>query len=121
VLPLLTFDARMATWDNERDVLALLVWRAWDSRVNGLTSAVHDEDAKLAVLDSNKKLEWLKAHGKLPLPDGQAYGTLLQRQTVERESRNLHTGELVRTLRNVIVPIANGDVINYVLQQQAEQ
>jgi len=112
--PLLVFDARMATWACEKDAMELLLWRAYDSRTNGLSCAVYFEEKKLAQLNSTEKIAWLAAHGKLPLPNGQAYGTLLRRTTVERQAMNQSTKKETTITRSVIERVANGDLLTMV-------
>ena len=83
------FDCRLssfATWEEAR---ALLLWRAYDCSVNGVSDAVHQikGSGKAAMaLGTSQKVAWLCERGHLPLPRHQAYGTILAR------GKRVHTG-----------------------------
>jgi tRNA(His) 5'-end guanylyltransferase len=82
------FDARMGVWKSKRDALQLLLWRAYDCSVNGVSDAIHCFNPKLSGMGTVDKLDWLNQQGLLPLPSHQAYGTLFQRQIVSRRAWN---------------------------------
>lgn len=102
------FDCRMghyATWEEAR---ALLMWRAYDCSVNGVSDAVyHTKGSGKAVMSKGKqeKVAWLHSNHLLPLPKHQAYGHLLVRVEREKEGFDPKAGEAVVTLRHVIEPL----------------
>jgi tRNA(His) 5'-end guanylyltransferase len=93
-LPLLTFDCRIAAWPSVRSAFRLVLWRAYDCGVNGVSDAVHSLTAEsivasavahpgkkaLQAMHTRDKLAFLQRVGKLPLAPHQACGTLLHAQ-----------------------------------------
>lgn len=79
------FDCRLGSFASLDEALALILWRAYDSGVNGVSDACHHQrgaldGAKQAVgLPTSEKLVWLHAHGLLPLKSHQAHGTFFTR------------------------------------------
>eukprot|EP00656_Telonema_subtile_P030698 TRINITY_DN33681_c0_g1_i1.p1 TRINITY_DN33681_c0_g1~~TRINITY_DN33681_c0_g1_i1.p1 ORF type:complete len:324 (+),score=122.48 TRINITY_DN33681_c0_g1_i1:156-1127(+) len=77
-----TFDCRMGCFQNEQQATGLLLWRAYDSGVNGISDAVHQckaehKDAHNVIKKSSRdKLKWLHQKGLLPLNPLQANGAL---------------------------------------------
>lgn len=101
------FDCRLARYDSWEEARALLMWRAFDCSVNGVSDAVHHSrisDGKQEAMKKHKeaKVEWLWRHGLLPLPQHQAYGHLLRRVVKEKQGYNPKTEETVTTTRPVI-------------------
>lgn len=77
----MTFDCRLAEWDNEQDAQELILWRAYDCGSNGISDAVHVfKDHKLSASSCRDKLIELEARGALPLASHQAYGSLYKLQ-----------------------------------------
>lgn len=94
------FDCRLAQWDSWEDACDLLLWRARDCVINGVSDAVHrlkSEEGRREAMTKGTlwKLRWLSLLGALPLPTHQVSGTALirRRKTVARV--NVHTGETV--------------------------
>jgi tRNA(His) 5'-end guanylyltransferase len=119
------FDCRMAVWTSEREAFKLILWRAYDCGVNGVSDACHNQKGRpvmrktgvthntLIGLSTWSKLKWLEQVGLLPLPDHQAHGTLYRRVARKREAFNPKTSENVTVMRNVLERVP-GSVINLV-------
>lgn len=77
-LPDMTFDCRLGTFESLSDAFSLILWRAYDCGVNGVTSAAYHSDIpevrKTVKQNTLQKVEALAQHGLLPLPHHQAYG-----------------------------------------------
>lgn len=78
-----TFDCRIGEYDTFGEAFSLIMWRAYDCGVNGVSDAVYQlRKAGLAgQKDASRrstaeKLKWLSSHGKLPLPKHQTQGSL---------------------------------------------
>merc|ERR1719210_433694 len=74
------FDCRLGHYSSWEEARGLLLWRAYDCSVNGVSDAVyHIKGSGKQVQGSGKKskVEWLWKQGKLPRPKHQAYGTVL--------------------------------------------
>merc|ERR1712224_857341 len=77
--PLSHFDCRVGTFESEEEALALVLWRAQDCGVNGVSDAVHQSKVagkNLKGGNTADKLLWLAEQCMLPLPAHQAYGSL---------------------------------------------
>ena len=99
------FDCRVGAFDSWEEAQSLLMWRAYDCSVNGVSDAVyHIQGSGKAVqaLGKREKVGWLHAQGHLPLPRHQAYGTVLARVRRKVDGHNPKTGATVSTLRGVI-------------------
>merc|ERR1711933_301880 len=99
------FDCRMGQYASWEEARALLMWRAYDCSVNGVSDAVyHTKGSGKHVQSSGtrEKLEWLMKASKLPLPRHQAYGTVLVRSKRLVKGFNPKTNETVTTLRGVV-------------------
>lgn len=101
------FDCRMASYDSFEEASALLLWRAYDCGVNGVSDAVHHskgvEGRKEVMLQgTHAKLQWLDSHSKLPLPKHQANGTYFTRVKRVKEGFNPKKNENVLSLRSVV-------------------
>merc|ERR1712048_1480208 len=73
------FDCRVGHYSSWEEAQALLLWRAYDCSVNGVSDAVHQiksSGKQIQSLNVSLKLEWLWQKGRLPLPRHQAYGSL---------------------------------------------
>ena len=76
---LAVFDCRLGSYDTADEAMGLVLWRAYDCGVNGVSDAVHHtgdlgkEVKRGGTLD---KLRWMQQHSMLPMPSHQAYGTL---------------------------------------------
>ena len=115
---LIEFDCRMATWDSPSDAFQLVLWRAYDCGVNGVSDACHNQVGGRAVihLGTRKKLRWLHQNGNLPLPLHQAYGTLYVRTHRPHVGRNPKTGEEVHLMRLRTEPLLSGNVIRMLMR-----
>jgi hypothetical protein len=115
------FDCRLGSWATWEDARALLLWRAYDCAINGVSDAVHHAKGapgrKEAVTQCVPfKLAWLHERGMLPLPEHQAHGTALVRVRRERDGVNPVTGEVVRVVRRVIDPAPPGSLLRLLLE-----
>jgi tRNA(His) 5'-end guanylyltransferase len=100
------FDCRLGYYENWEEARALLLWRAYDCSINGVSDAIHhDADSSTKrenSLNAYGKINWLRIRDKLPLPRHQAYGTYMKRRKRQGEGYNPKTKESVPTYRNVI-------------------
>jgi len=105
---LATFDCRVGAYDTQREAVSVLLWRAYDSGVNGVSDAVHQQKGKqrhdslkgVMKCTTNEKLIWLHRHGLLPLPRHQREGSYYVKQRVVLHTTNRATGEPVSCLRS---------------------
>ena len=99
------FDCRVASFSSWAEAQSLLLWRAYDCSVNGVSDAVfHIPGSGKAIqsLGKREKIGWLHANGHLPLPRHQAYGTVLAKVRRRVDGHNPKTGATVATLRGVL-------------------
>lgn len=99
------FDCRVGSYASWEEARALLLWRAYDCSVNGVSDAVYQiKGSGKAIQGRGKreKIEWLWQHGLLPLPRHQAYGTVLVKVKRAVDAHNPKTGEATRALRSAI-------------------
>uniref|UniRef100_A0A7S0ISQ3 tRNAHis guanylyltransferase catalytic domain-containing protein n=1 Tax=Calcidiscus leptoporus TaxID=127549 RepID=A0A7S0ISQ3_9EUKA len=99
------FDCRLGSYASWEEARALLLWRAYDCSVNGVSDAVHQirgSGKQVQSLGRREKIAWLWKQGHLPLPRHQAYGTVLAKVKRAAEGHNPIKGTTVRTLRAVI-------------------
>merc|ERR1719162_2239859 len=102
------FDCRLGSYASWEEARGLLMWRAYDCSVNGVSDAVYHmkgevEGRKEAMgLGKKKKIEWLWKQGRLPLSTHQAYGTVLVRVKRVKDGRNPKLNTTVQTWRSVI-------------------
>lgn len=103
------FDCRLGHYESWEEARALLMWRAYDCSVNGVSDAVYHTKVsgkqKVQGLGKREKVEWLCKQGLLPLPRHQAYGSVLVRSKREVVGFNPKTNEAVTTQRSVIDPV----------------
>jgi len=110
------FDCRVGHYKTWEEAQALLMWRAYDCSVNGVSDAVYQTPGsgqKIQSLGRQEKVAWLWDKGLLPLPKHQAYGTVLVRVKRMIEGYNPKLGKNVRTLRGVIEQV-EGPVLELV-------
>jgi len=99
------FDCRVGQYSSWEEAQALLLWRAYDCSVNGVSDAVYQipgSGKQAQSLGKREKVEWLWRGGHLPLPRHQAYGTVLAKTKRVIEGHNPKLGTSTRTLRGVI-------------------
>lgn len=106
----------MASYDSFDEACALLMWRAYDCSVNGVSDAVHHSknvDGRKAMMTQGmrEKLRWLNNKGKLPLPKHQAFGTYFTRSKRVKEGFNPVKKENVLSLRNIVEKIEGVPVL----------
>merc|ERR1712032_1066522 len=110
------FDCRIGHYDSWAEARALLMWRAYDCSVNGVSDAVFHipgSGKKVQSLGRQEKIAWLFEKGLLPLPKHQAYGTVLVRVKRMIEGYNPKLSLTVKTLRGVIERV-DGPVLELV-------
>jgi len=110
--PLVHFDCRIGAFDSEEEALALVLWRAQDCGVNGISDAVYHSETSgknMKGAHTGQKLQWLESQGKLPLHPHQAYGTLLIRGLRRVQGLNPVTGKHTEALRRVVRPANGGE------------
>jgi len=99
------FDCRVGSFASWEEAQSLLLWRAYDCSVNGVSDAVYHipgAGKDVQCLGKREKISWLHAHGHLPLPRHQAYGTVLAKVRRRVDGHNPKTGATVATLRGFI-------------------
>lgn len=98
------FDCRMGIFESELESISLLLWRAHDCSINGVSDAVHQRKAGKVIkgLNTIKKLEWLQEQGLLPLNPHQAYGSFYVKTKRMGMGYNPKTDTSVQTMRSFI-------------------
>jgi tRNA(His) 5'-end guanylyltransferase len=99
------FDCRMGNYGSREEALMLLLWRAADCGVNGISDAVHHQKYSSKVvkgLPTGKKLQWLAQQKLLPLSLHQAHGIYFVRVRRRHEGVNPLTKQVNISLRNTI-------------------
>jgi len=92
---LATFDCRLGQYGSLEEAMGLLLWRAYDCGVNGVSDAVfHCKGQRPGVkaamgLSTDKKLLWLADAGLLPLPSPGAWLLLCQGPASHRGMQSL--------------------------------
>merc|ERR1712224_1012733 len=111
---LAVFDCRLGHYATLEEAMTLVLWRAADCGVNGVSDAVYKckiAGAKQAMGKSKEeKLQWLAAHQLLPLKPHQAYGSYFARVRRRKERLNPITGQNVISLRNDIEEV-HGNIL----------
>jgi tRNA(His) 5'-end guanylyltransferase len=117
--PTITFDARIGVYDSLEEAFELVLWRAYDCSVNGISQTVHNNKFEghtkqsTQQLNQGEKLDLLNKHGLLPLRDHQAYGTLYVKTHCEKMAINKKTNEPQLVVKKQYVPLV-GPVISAV-------
>lgn len=117
--PTITFDARIGVYDSLDEAFELVLWRAYDCSVNGVSQMVHNHKFEghtkqsIQQLNQGEKLDLLNKHGLLPLRDHQAYGTLYVKTHCEKMAVNKNTNESKLVVKKQYVPFV-GPVISAV-------
>jgi len=110
------FDCRLSSFESWEEAQALLLWRAYDCSVNGVSDAVYQAKGsgkEVQSLGTREKLAWLCREGLLPLPFHQAHGTVLARVKRLHHGFNPKTCATVQTLRGTIEHV-DGPVLELV-------
>lgn len=111
-LPLSHFDCRVGMFESEQEALSLVLWRAADCGVNGVSDAVHQSKGSGKVMkgsNTGDKLCWLAEQGKLPLPIHQAYGSLFLNEYCTVQGKDPRTGETKTSVRRRISQANRGE------------
>jgi tRNA(His) 5'-end guanylyltransferase len=96
-LPTIMFDARIGTYDSLSDAFELILWRAYDCSVNGVSQATYSRSfdgltrKQVSEMNTSQRLELLDRYNMLPLPDHQIYGTLIARISIPVTTCNQKT------------------------------
>jgi len=99
------FDCRLAHYGTREEAMSLILWRAHDCGVNGISDAVHHLPGTSKIIKaqgSREKLQYLCEKGLLPLPAHQACGTYFVRVKRVIQGFNPKTNQAVKSLRNII-------------------
>jgi len=99
------FDCRLGHYSSWEEAQGLLLWRAYDCSVNGVSDAVYQikgSGKQVQSLGVRGKVEWLWKQGRLPLPKHQAYGTVLVKVRRVVDGHNPKLNVSVKSLRGVI-------------------
>jgi tRNA(His) 5'-end guanylyltransferase len=110
-LILITFDCRMGVYDSLRDAFELVLWRAYDCGINGVSDAVYNMDKTKIGLATIPKLELLASQNVLPLPPHQAHGLLYHREIAHAIGYNPQKGQNVDCIRSTLVKVDCNNVI----------
>eukprot|EP00754_Rhynchopus_humris_P038041 Rhum_TRINITY_DN20730_c0_g1::Rhum_TRINITY_DN20730_c0_g1_i1::g.171982::m.171982 len=115
---LAAFDCRMGAYPTLHEASALLLWRAYDSALNGVGDAVFQRGAKrVMTLPTPQKVAWLLEQGHLPLPPHQAYGSFFRKVLAPHVGHNPVTGESVETTRSKVVMVPVGNLVNFLAKE----
>jgi tRNA(His) guanylyltransferase len=96
------FDCRMGVFSSDIEALSMLLWRAHDCSVNGVSDAVYQvagSGKEIQSKSTKEKIEWLWKQGLLPLPPHQAHGSIFYKTKVLVAGENPKTGETNPCLR----------------------
>jgi len=99
------FDCRLGHYGTREEAMSLILWRAYDCGVNGISDAVHHlpgAGKTIKTKSGQEKLVYLFEQGKLPLPPHQACGTYFVRVKRVIQGFNPQTNQAVKSLRNTI-------------------
>jgi tRNA(His) 5'-end guanylyltransferase len=112
------FDCRLASYLTFQEAQGMVLWRAYDCSMNGVSDAVYQTPGAGEIKNkgSREKLVWLHAQNRLPLPSHQAYGTLYNRVKVAKDSLDPRTQTPVRVLRSRLVPAPPGLHVHHILR-----
>ncbi len=115
-LPNICFDSRMAVYNTIKDAFELIIWRAYDCSVNGISSGVLlsgiSGSKKINKKHCDEKLLYLYEKNLLPLHPHQAYGTLIRKIKKPVEVTNVMTGQTELRNRWVTEKIEGPVIIN---------
>lgn len=116
-LPDICFDCRMGVFDTIEEAFSLILWRAYDCGVNGLSSGVLMSGVQGAKKINEKcgdeKIKWLQEQNLLPLKPHQAYGTFFCRYKKETEITNSQTGEKTTKMKWTTDIIPGPVIVNF--------
>ncbi|CAJ1372523.1 unnamed protein product [Effrenium voratum] len=103
---LASFDCRIGSFASFEEAMALVLWRAADCGVNGVSDAVYKSKIpgakKVVGLGTDEKLRWLAENQLLPLQPHQAYGSFFAKVRRLHEGVNPKTGQTAVSLRSTI-------------------
>ncbi|CAK8992110.1 unnamed protein product [Durusdinium trenchii] len=109
------FDCRLGSFATAEQAASLLLWRAADCGINGVSDAVYKSKlpgAKNVMrLGTSEKLQWLAQNQLLPLHAHQAYGSYFVRVKRVHEGMNPKTGEISKSLRSAIEEVPGVNVL----------
>jgi tRNA(His) 5'-end guanylyltransferase len=111
-IPLVQFDCRMACWNSYLDALQVILWRSYDTGVNGISDAIHHRDKSKSKLNRIEKLLFLLEEKLLPLDAHQCYGTLIYKTRVKRKRINPKNNEAEEYERRCFVHSPVGNIHN---------
>jgi tRNA(His) 5'-end guanylyltransferase len=100
------FDCRLGCYDTFEEAMSLILWRAYDCGVNGVSDACYHQRGKIAGVKqvlgqpTIQKLNFLKENGILPLPHHQEYGSYFVRVRRIKELTDPRTNQKVLRLRS---------------------
>mmetsp|Transcript_93033 Transcript_93033/g.165476 ORF Transcript_93033/g.165476 Transcript_93033/m.165476 type:complete len:348 (+) Transcript_93033:50-1093(+) len=105
---LASFDCRLGHYATLEEAATLVLWRAADCGVNGVSDAVYKSKGRLAGAkqimgkSTDEKLQWLAANGLLPLKAHQAHGSFFVKTKRPSDGFNPKTGLSVHCVRSQI-------------------
>ena len=89
-----TFDCRVGAYDTKDQAVSLILWRAYDCSVNGVSDAVYKSgipgSMEVMMKITEDKLAWLLEQGLLPLTNHQRDGSFfIKRKRIEQVEGNV--------------------------------
>jgi len=114
---LASFDCRLGSYATFEEAMSLILWRAADCGVNGVSDAVHKSKGtipgakKIVEKGTDEKLKWLAENKLLPLEQHQAYGSYFVKTKRRHEGLNPKTNQIAVTCRGVVEELP-GSVLN---------
>ena len=112
------FDCRMSCTKTMEDAFRLILWRAYDCGVNGVTSGVLfsgvDGHKKMVGANTWDKLKWLAENNLLPLRPHQAHGSFYYKNKRLTTGFNPITQSVVDNVYRDCIDKLDGCVINNV-------
>lgn len=109
ILAMCHFDCRLGHYNTWVAAQSILLWRAYDCSVNGVSDAVYQQDTqayggkrKTIAKHTKDKLLLLKEMGCLPLPMHQSQGSYYCRVRRVKDGWNPQKKEAVKSLRSTV-------------------
>lgn len=120
---LATFDCRIGSFSSFEEAIGLVLWRAYDCGVNGVSDRVHqlkgtfkdnasaEERSRVSRQGTLAKIDYLRRLGLLPLPDHQAYGSFFCKSWIMKPGFNPKTKQITPPTRRTIITQIPGPVL----------
>ena len=105
------FDCRIGAWQDLRTAFGLVLWRAYNCAVLGLSYGAQDAGCSQEIYDSGSKakLDWLLGHNALPLPSHAIYGTFYV-WTREGDITEVR-GSVLRNVKRGMIEVTEDEIL----------